>query len=57
MAPTDFENLVDMGFEEDKAKLALKNSGNRRLPLSFTPNSDPFASADGQCSGPSGRMA
>ena len=37
MAPTDLENLVDMGFEEDKAKLALKMSGSCRLPLIFAP--------------------
>lgn len=57
MALTDLENLLDMGFEEDKAKLALKKSGNRRSPLSFTPNSQLLASTDRQCSGAGGRMA
>lgn len=28
MAPTDLENLVDMGFEKPKAEMALKKSGN-----------------------------
>ena len=30
MAPTDLENLLDMGFEKSKAELALKKSGNCR---------------------------
>ena len=57
MAPTDLENLLDMGFEEDKAKLALKKSGNRRSPWSLTPNSQLLTSTDRQCSGTGGRMA
>ena len=31
MAPTDLENLLDMGFEKPKAELALKKSGNCKL--------------------------
>ena len=35
MAPSDMENLLDMGFEKTKAELALKKSGNRELLMSF----------------------
>ena len=41
MAPTDLENLLDMGFEKSKAELALKKSGNcksNKLVLALLPN-------------------
>lgn len=31
MASTDLENLLAMGFEQAKAELALKKSGNCKL--------------------------
>ena len=30
MAPSDLENLLDMGFDKPKAELAMKKSGNRK---------------------------
>lgn len=46
MAPTDLENLLDMGFEKAKAELALKKSGNRRPTLSYPSKRRCFASAN-----------
>lgn len=29
MAPSDLEQLLEMGFEKDRAEIAVKNSGGR----------------------------
>ena len=31
MASTDLDQLVEMGFDEEKAQLALKHAGGRQL--------------------------
>ena len=33
MAPSDLEQLVDMGFEKEKASIAIKKSGGRKAAL------------------------
>lgn len=35
MSSTDIDNLVDMGFDREKATLAMKKTGNRALILVF----------------------
>ena len=32
MATSDLDQLLDMGFDEEKSKLGLKKSGNCKLP-------------------------
>ena len=33
MAGTDLQNLLDMGFERERAELAMKSTGSRRCVL------------------------
>ena len=37
MAPSDLEQLLEMGFEKARAELAVKKGGGRKAPLSPPP--------------------